>query len=80
MAGKIASPDIIGSLTGLLQQLRPSPKALDHKGVPSAKHKALGQRAAERNAKDVAAHLSGRSERLAAITIGPGAAAAGAAV
>lgn len=57
----------LGSLTGVLQQIRPSLKALDYKGVPSSKDKALVQRVAERNAKDAAAHLSSRSEALAGL-------------
>ena len=57
----------LGSLTGLLQQIRPSLKALDYKGVPSSKDKALVQRVAERNAKDAAAHLSSRSPTMAGL-------------
>lgn len=57
----------LGSLTGVLQQIRPSLKQLDYKGVPSSKDAALVQRVAERNAKDAAAHLTGRSETLAGL-------------
>ena len=57
----------LGSLTGVLQQIRPSLKALDYKGVPSSKDKALVQRVAERNAKDAAAHLTGRREIMAGL-------------
>ena len=57
----------LGSLTGLLQQIRPALAQLDYKGVPSSKDKALVQRVAERNAKDVAAHLIGRSETMAGL-------------
>lgn len=55
----------LGSLTGVLQQIRPSLARLDYKGVPSSKDKVLVQRVAERNAKDAAAQLSSRSETLA---------------
>lgn len=57
----------LGSLTGVLQQIRPSLKALDYKGVPSSKDKALVQRLAEQNARDAAAHLSSRSPTMAAL-------------
>ncbi|MBE2241979.1 MAG: carbonic anhydrase [Burkholderiaceae bacterium] len=57
----------LGSLTGVLQQIRPALKALDYKGVPSSKDKALVQRVAERNAKDAAAHLTGRSPTMAGL-------------
>ncbi len=55
----------LGSLTGVLQQIRPALKQLDYKGVPSSKDKALVQRVAEQNAKDAAAQLSSRSETMA---------------
>jgi carbonic anhydrase len=55
----------LGSLTGVLQQIRPSLAKLDYKGVPTSKDKALVQRVAERNAKDAAALLTSRSETLA---------------
>ncbi len=55
----------LGSLTGVLAQIRPSLKELDYKGVPSSKDKALVQRLAEQNAKDAAAHLTARSETMA---------------
>ncbi len=57
----------LGSLTGVLQQIRPSLKALDYKGVPTSKDKALVQRLAEQNAKDAAAHLSSRSPTMAGL-------------
>ena len=57
----------LGSLTGVLQQIRPSLAKLDYKGVPSSKDKALVQRVAEQNAKDAAANLTGRSETMAAL-------------
>lgn len=57
----------LGSLTGVLQQIRPSLKALDYKGVPSSKDKALVQRVAEQNAKDAAVHLTGRSPTMAGL-------------
>ncbi|HOM12386.1 MAG TPA: carbonic anhydrase [Rubrivivax sp.] len=57
----------LGSLTGVLAQIRPSLKALDYKGVPSSKDKALVQRVAEQNAKDAAAHLTGRSPTMAGL-------------
>lgn len=55
----------LGSLTGVLAQIRPSLKELNYKGVPSSKDKALVQRLAEQNAKDAAAHLTARSETMA---------------
>ena len=57
----------LGSLTGVLQQIRPALKQLDYKGVPTSKDKALVQRVAEQNAKDAAAQLTGRSETLAGL-------------
>lgn len=57
----------LGSLTGVLAQIRPSLKQLDYKGVPSSKDKALVQRVAEQNAKDAAAQLSSRSETMAGL-------------
>lgn len=57
----------LGSLTGVLQQIRPSLKQLDYKGVPSSKDKALVQRVAEQNAKDAAAQLLSRSEAMAGL-------------
>ena len=55
----------LGSLTGVLQQIRPALTQLNYKGVPSSKDKALVQRVAEQNAKDAAAQLTGRSETMA---------------
>lgn len=55
----------LGSLTGVLQQIRPALKQLDYKGVPSSKDAALVQRVAEQNAKDAAAQLTSRSETMA---------------
>ena len=55
----------LGSLTGVLQQIRPALAKLDYKGLPSSKDKALVQRVAEQNAKDAAAQLTGRSETMA---------------
>jgi carbonic anhydrase len=57
----------LGSLTGVLQQIRPSLAKLDYKGVPSSKDKALVQRVAEQNAKDAAAQLTSRSETMAGL-------------
>jgi carbonic anhydrase len=57
----------LGSLTGVLQQIRPALAKLDYKGVPSSKDKALVQRVAEQNAKDAAAQLTSRSETMAAL-------------
>lgn len=57
----------LGSLTGVLQQIRPALKQLNYQGVPSSKDKALVQRVAEQNAKDAAAQLTGRSETMAAL-------------
>ncbi|MGL6113187.1 MAG: carbonic anhydrase [Rubrivivax sp.] len=57
----------LGSLTGVLQQIRPSLAKLDYKGVPSSKDKALVQRVAEQNAKDAAAQLTSRSDTMAAL-------------
>jgi len=57
----------LGSLTGVLQQIRPSLKQLDYKGVPSSKDKALVQRVAEQNAKDAAAQLLSRSDTMAGL-------------
>jgi carbonic anhydrase len=55
----------LGSLTGVLAQIRPSLGQLNYKGVPSSKDKALVQRVAEQNAKDAAGQLSSRSETMA---------------
>ena len=57
----------LGSLTGVLQQIRPALVGLDYKGVPSSKDKALVQRVAERNARDAAKRLSSRSEAIAGL-------------
>jgi len=57
----------LGSLTGVLQQIRPALAKLDYKGVPSSKDKALVQRVAEQNAKDAAAQLTSRSETMATL-------------
>ena len=57
----------LGSLTGVLQQIRPALKQLDYKGVPSSKDKALVQRVALQNAKDAAAQLTSRSETMAGL-------------
>jgi carbonic anhydrase len=57
----------LGSLTGVLQQIRPSLAQLNYKGVPSSKDKVLVQRVAEQNAKDAAAQLTGRSETMAGL-------------
>ena len=57
----------LGSLTGVLQQIRPALTQLDYKGVPSSKDKALVQRVAEQNAKDAAALLTSRSETMAGL-------------
>lgn len=57
----------LGSLTGVLQQIRPALAQLNYKGVPSSKDKALVQRVAEQNAKDAAAQLTGRSETMAGL-------------
>ncbi len=57
----------LGSLTGVLQQIRPALAKLDYKGVPSSKDKALVQRVAEQNAKDAAALLTSRSETMAGL-------------
>lgn len=57
----------LGSQTGVLARIRPSLNALDCTGVPSSKDKTLVQRLAERNAKDAAAHLTGRSPTMAGL-------------
>ena len=57
----------LGSLTGVLQQIRPALAKLNYKGVPSSKDKALVQRVAEQNAKDAAAQLTSRSETMAGL-------------
>lgn len=57
----------LGSLTGVLQQIRPALARLDYKGVPSSKDKALVQRVAEQNAKDAAAQLTSRSDTMAGL-------------
>jgi carbonic anhydrase len=57
----------LGSLTGVLQQIRPALTKLDYKGVPSSKDKALVQRVAEQNAKDAAAQLTSRSDTMAGL-------------
>ncbi len=57
----------LGSLTGVLQQIRPALAKLDYKGVPTSKDKALVQRVAEQNAKDAAAQLTSRSDAMAGL-------------
>jgi carbonic anhydrase len=57
----------LGSLTGVLQQIRPALAKLDYKGVPTSKDAALVQRVAEQNAKDAAAQLTSRSETMAGL-------------
>jgi carbonic anhydrase len=57
----------LGSLTGVLQQIRPALTKLAYKGVPSSKDKVLVQRVAEQNAKDAAALLTSRSETMAGL-------------
>jgi carbonic anhydrase len=57
----------LGSLTGVLQQIRPALAQLNYKGVPSSKDKALVQRVAERNANDTAQLLTSRSETMAGL-------------
>jgi carbonic anhydrase len=57
----------LGSLTSVLQQIRPALAKLNYSGVPSSKDKALVQRVAEQNAKDAAMQLSQRSETMAAL-------------
>jgi carbonic anhydrase len=57
----------LGSLTGVLQQIRPALVKLDYKGVPSSKDKALVQRVAEQNAKDAAEQLTSRSDTMAGL-------------
>ncbi len=57
----------LGSLTGVLQQIRPALAKLDYKGVPTSKDKALVQRVAEQNAKDAAAQLTSRSDTMAGL-------------
>jgi carbonic anhydrase len=56
-----------GSLTSVLQQIRPALKQLDYRGVPSSKDKVLVQRVAERNAMDVAQQLVKRSKAIAGL-------------
>jgi carbonic anhydrase len=57
----------LGSLTSVLQQIRPALAKLNYSGVASSKDKALVQRVAEQNAKDAAMQLSQRSETMAAL-------------
>jgi carbonic anhydrase len=57
----------LGSLTGVLRQIRPALAQLNYKGVPSSKDKALVQRVAERNANDTAQLLTSRSETMAGL-------------
>lgn len=57
----------LGSLTGVLAQIRPALGQLNYKGVPTSKDAALVQRAAEQNAKDAAAHLTSRSPTMAGL-------------
>jgi carbonic anhydrase len=57
----------LGSLTGVLQQIRPSLAKLEYKGVPTSKDKALVQRVAEQNAKDAAAQLTSRSDTMSGL-------------
>jgi carbonic anhydrase len=57
----------LGSLTAVLQQIRPALGKLRYSGVPSSKDKALVQRVAEQNAKDAAQQLVSRSEAIAGL-------------
>ena len=57
----------LGSLTGVLQQIRPALTKLDYKGVPSSKDRALVQRVAEQNARDAAMMLTSRSQTMAGL-------------
>lgn len=57
----------LGSLTGVLQQIRPALAQLDFKGVPSSKDKVLVQRLAQRSAKDAAAQLTSCSQAMASL-------------
>ena len=57
----------LGNLTSVLQQIRPALAQLNYTGVVSSKDKALVQRVADRNAKDAAAQLTGRSEVMAGL-------------
>ena len=57
----------LGSLCGVLQQIRPALDPLDHNGVPPSNDKALVQRVAVQNGRDVAAQQNGRSETLAGL-------------
>jgi len=57
----------LGSLTGVLQQIRPALTKLDYKGVPSSKDRVLVQRVAEQNARDAAMMLTSRSQTMAGL-------------
>jgi carbonic anhydrase len=57
----------LGSLTGVLQQIRPALAKLDYKGVPSSKDKALVQRVADQNAKDAVQQLMRNSDTIAGL-------------
>jgi carbonic anhydrase len=57
----------LGSLTGVLQQIRPALTKLDYKGVPSSKDRVLVQRVAEQNARDAAMMLTSRSQTMAVL-------------
>lgn len=57
----------LGSLTAVLQQIRPALGKLNYTGVPSSKDKALVQRVADQNAKDAAEQLTRNSETMAGL-------------
>jgi carbonic anhydrase len=57
----------LGSLTAVLQQIRPALQQLKFTGVPTSKDKALVQRVAEQHARDGAATLLRRSEVIAGL-------------
>jgi carbonic anhydrase len=52
----------LGNLTAMLENIRPSLKKLNYKGVPSSKDKELVQKLAEQNAKDAVAKVTQKSD------------------
>ncbi len=52
----------LGNLTAMLENIRPSLKKLNYKGVPSSKDKELVQKLADQNAKDAVAKILAQSQ------------------
>jgi len=52
----------LGNLTAMLENIRPSLKKLNYKGVPSSKDKELVQKLADQNAKDAVEKIMAKSQ------------------